>query len=178
MNKKLNLEIRSPVVADAKDILDYLKVVGGETDNLTFGAEGHPNTVAQEEQFIAALSPSLNQIMLLGLIDGEIIAIGSLFGSNRERMKHSLELGISVKRAYWHQGVATLLINKLIEIARQSHHVIQITLTVISDNHRAKSLYQKLGFKETGIHARQLKINDMYKDTIIMVLPIKEITDD
>ena len=34
------LEIRKVTASDAKNILEYCKVIGGESDNLTFGAEG------------------------------------------------------------------------------------------------------------------------------------------
>jgi len=169
----IDLIVRPPVVGDAKAILDYLKIVGAETDNLTFGAEGHPNTVEQEEKFIASIGKDHNGIMLLGLVEDEIIAIGSLFGSSRERLKHSLELGISVKRAYWHMGVASKVIKQMIEIAQTFEHVIQVTLSVIVDNQRAIGLYHKLGFIDTGIHHRHIKVKDKYKDTLIMVLPLR-----
>ena len=41
--------------SDAAALLEYLKRVGGESDNLTFGAEGVPFSVEQEENFIKKL---------------------------------------------------------------------------------------------------------------------------
>lgn len=172
-NKQIDLQIRPPVKEDAAAILEYLRIVGGETDNLTFGSEGHPNTIEQEERFIESIGKDHSGIMLLGLSNREIVAIGSLFGSPRPKLRHSLELGISVKRAYWHQGVGTSIILKMIEWARQQDHIIQITLSVVYDNFNAIALYHKLGFIDTGRHARQIKVNGEYKDTIIMVLPLK-----
>ena len=43
---------------DAAAILDYLKIVGGETDNLNMGAEGIPITVEVEEAFPRSASVS------------------------------------------------------------------------------------------------------------------------
>ena len=34
---------------DAAALIEFLRVVGGESDNLTFGAEGIPVTVEEEE---------------------------------------------------------------------------------------------------------------------------------
>jgi RimJ/RimL family protein N-acetyltransferase len=82
-------------------LLEYLKIIGGESDNLTFGPEGHPNTVEQEEAFIESLTSSETHLMVVADYDGEIIGDASLSGSPRERLRHSLELGISVKKAYW-----------------------------------------------------------------------------
>lgn len=38
------MEYRKPIKEDAKNMLEYLKQVGGESDNLTFGKEGLPFT--------------------------------------------------------------------------------------------------------------------------------------
>ena len=36
----MNILITKAMPEDAKEILEYLKKIGGETDNLTFGSEG------------------------------------------------------------------------------------------------------------------------------------------
>ena len=38
----MNITYRTAVPSDAVQILEYLKQVGGETDNLSFGADGIP----------------------------------------------------------------------------------------------------------------------------------------
>lgn len=42
----MNITIEKTAKQDAAAILEYLKIVGGETDNLTFGAEGMPSKVS------------------------------------------------------------------------------------------------------------------------------------
>lgn len=173
MNDSLkNLIIRQPVKADAAPLLEYLKIIGGESDNLSFGSEGHPNTIEQEEAFIEALDRSMTHIMVVADYAGEIVGDASLFGSPRERLKHSLELGISVKKAYWNMGVATRLFEALIERARAWPHIIQITLEVKSDNERAIRLYEKFGFTVTGVRPKRMHIDGVYHDTILMVKPL------
>lgn len=51
-DKELNLIISDTQVEDAAEILDYLKTVGGETHNLTFGKEGVSLSVEEEQQRI------------------------------------------------------------------------------------------------------------------------------
>lgn len=41
----MNITIQRATTADAAAILEHLKQVGGETDNLTFGAEGMPFSI-------------------------------------------------------------------------------------------------------------------------------------
>ncbi|MFA5235884.1 MAG: GNAT family protein [Bacilli bacterium] len=172
-NDLTDLVIRQPVKADAGPLLEYLKIIGGESDNLSFGPEGHPNTIEQEETFIEALERSETHLMVVADYGGEIIGDASLFGSPRERLRHSLELGISVKKAYWHMGVATRLLEAIIDRVRALPHVIQITLEVKSDNERAIRLYEKFGFTVTGVRSKRMHIKGVYYDTILMVKPLK-----
>lgn len=50
MEKKNAFTITRARPEDAAALLDYLKIVGGETDNLSFGAEGVPLWRRREEQ--------------------------------------------------------------------------------------------------------------------------------
>ena len=39
---------------EAAELLDYLKIVGGETNNLSFGAEGVPLSLEAEQDYLRA----------------------------------------------------------------------------------------------------------------------------
>ena len=52
---QMEIQIRRAEASDAAELLDYLKQIGGETDNLTFGAEGLPFTVEAEAAFLKQL---------------------------------------------------------------------------------------------------------------------------
>ena len=39
---------------EAAALLDYLKIIGGETDNLSFGAEGVPLSIEEEQAYLRA----------------------------------------------------------------------------------------------------------------------------
>ena len=54
MEKKTPFMITQVRPEDAAALLDYLKCVGGETDNLSFGPEGVPLDVEAETQYLAA----------------------------------------------------------------------------------------------------------------------------
>ena len=43
------IEIRKATASDAENILEYCKIIGGESDNLTFGSEGVSITVEIEK---------------------------------------------------------------------------------------------------------------------------------
>lgn len=57
------IEKASPT--DAAAMLDYLRQIGGETDNLTFGAEGLSFTIEEEAAHIKQTENSCDEIMLV-----------------------------------------------------------------------------------------------------------------
>ena len=91
----MNIIINKALPEDAKALLEYLKQVGNETDNLSFDGEGLPFTVEDETKYLAQLKTSTDDIMLLAKIDGKIIGNASLNRYPR-RMSHRGELAITV----------------------------------------------------------------------------------
>ena len=89
-------------------MLQYLKIIGGETNNLSFGPEGVPLSVEAEEAYLRVQEGSADNVQYLARVDGEIIGTASL---NRKpnRMRHRGEFGISLKKAWWGCGAASAL---------------------------------------------------------------------
>lgn len=63
---------------DAAQLLAYLKRVGSETDNLTFGAEGLPGTAEQEAAYLRRMLESPDDVQYVVRYRGSIVADGSL----------------------------------------------------------------------------------------------------
>jgi RimJ/RimL family protein N-acetyltransferase len=168
------LLIRSLTGADAPAMIEYLKAVGGESDNLTFGAEGIPMTLEQETAFLDGLKTNPNTIMIAGFIDGNLVSAGNLSASPRVRMRHNATLGISVRKGVWNQGVATKMIEQMIELARNSEFIEIVNLRVREDNVPAIHLYEKLGFFHTGRVYKEFHVGGVYYDTLIMSLDLSK----
>ena len=150
---------RKPNKEDAANMLQYLKRIGGESDNLTFGSEGLPFTIKQEEEYLDKLTAPC---IIAVEEDGTIVGDGSLELGVR-RISHSAELGISVCKAYWGKGVGSTIMNMLIQEAKD-RGITKINLKVRADNERAKALYKKFGFVKEGYFTRMLKVGDEYFD--------------
>ena len=141
------IEKASPT--DAALILEYLKQVGGETDNLTFGAEGLPFSVESEAEFISGMEKSCDDIMLVAKDGSKIIGNASLTRLPR-RMKHRGDFAVSVAKEYWNKGVGSQLLHEVINFAKENSFEI-IDLQVRSDNLSAIHLCENLDSKKSEL---------------------------
>lgn len=67
------VEIRKAAAYDAEKILEYCKIIGSESDNLTFGAEGVSITVDKEREYLENIFRSDKQLYLVAVNDDEIV---------------------------------------------------------------------------------------------------------
>ncbi len=165
------IEIREGRPEDAEAVLAYTKIVGGETDNLTFGAEGLGVTPEQEAEFLRGIKENPRAVFLCAWKDGELIGTGYLEAMNR-RMKHRSRLAISILKSEWNKGVGSEMMKRLIAFAR-GIGVELVELEVRSDNKRAIHLYEKFGFKRIGTSPAFFRIGDEYIDFELMYLDLR-----
>ena len=154
----MNILIERATCADAAELLQYLKQIGGETDNLSFGSEGLPFTPESEAAYLDQIENSCDDIMLIARENGKIVGSASLNRLPR-RMCHRGEVSVSVLREYWNKGVGSLLMEEIIRFAAINSFEV-IDLQVRSDNIAAIHLYEKFGFIKIGTHPNCFKIGN------------------
>ena len=152
---------RTPCGDDAAEMIRYLKSVGSESDNLTFGAEGLPVTEEQERKFLSSIGPNAYVVSAVD-DDGRITGDASLERGPR-RLHHAAELGISTLKEYWGRGIGSRLMEEMIAYAKENG-ITKINLRVRADNERAKALYKKFGFVKEGDDRRMMEIGGEYFD--------------
>ena len=157
---------------DAKDLLEYFKLIGGESDNLSFGKEGLPFTIEQEQKYIVDNINFIENALFIAKKDGEIIG-NSSFSSLSGRYSHRGEISVTVLKQYWNCGVGSELIKQAIKFAKECSEIEVISLEVRSDNISAIALYRKFGFEQIGHYRKFMKINEAYYDADLMNLYIK-----
>ena len=162
------IRIRHARVSDARTLLAYLKRVGGQTDNLTFGAEGIGLTEIEEHAFLADLLTRDNSFAIVAEWNGHLVAMLTFVGGTRERLRHGGEMGISIDRTCWGIGLGRRMIQLLLEWAPTTGIVRKINLIVRADNTRAIGLYESLGFKIEGRIVRELMVNGAMHDSLMM----------
>ena len=166
------IEIRRAVPDDAGAVLAYLQMVGGESDNLTFGPEGPGLTEAEEREYLARAAASDNALVLLALHEGTIVGSLSFEGGRRARIRHTGEVGISVARAYTGKGIGRVLLEALIEWAEASGVIRKLNLRTRVDNTGAIRLYERLGWVAEGRITRDQGIANIFTDTLFMGRPV------
>lgn len=164
------LAIRGATKADAPALLDYLAHIGGESPNLTLGAAGLHPTLEEEQAYIAAAAPP--NLLLLGFVDGQLAADASLTAPRpaQTRIRHTAELGLSVRKAFWGRGIGTAMLQALLHAARQNGQTRLLYLGVRDGNAPAIHLYEKCGFRETGRLPGFFEVDGRYDDEIYMAL--------
>lgn len=155
---------------DAAALLEYLKIVGGETDNLSFGTEGVPLSVDEETAYLRYQIDSADNVQYLAKVNHKIIGTASLNRKPR-RMSHRGEFGISLKKAYWGCGIASALMEAILTFAK-ANGFEQLNLEVRSDNARAIRLYEKYGFEKLCTFPGFFKINGVSIDFYLMNLKL------
>ena len=70
------------------------------------------------------------------------------------------KISIALLKEYWNQGIGTLLFQELIRIAEENPNLIQIELEFVEGNSRARALYEKMGFRITGVKPNAIRLKD------------------
>lgn len=63
-------------------------------------------------------------------------------------------------KEYWNQGIGTRLFQELIRIAEENPNLIQMELDFVEGNSRARALYEKMGFRITGVKPNAIRLKD------------------
>ena len=136
--------IKEALPEDAEARIAYSKQVGSETDNLSFGKEGFPISLEEEQEEIRTFSKDPKSVCYFAWKNGNLVGSGEL-------------------RAF----------PKLIDYAGEND-VELINLEVRGDNSRAIHLYEKFGFKKVGTLPAYFKVGEEYIDLDSMVLDLRK----
>jgi GNAT superfamily N-acetyltransferase len=100
---------------------------------------------------------------------GELIGTAGFAIQQGEKNAHKGRLwGMYVRPSSRSLGVGRLLMNAVLDVARQNVELIQ--LSVVRENRSARNLYESVGFLEFGMELKALKQGDKYYDEVHMAL--------
>jgi len=162
--------LRATTEGDAAELCVLLPQLHIESDFLGWMTGEWNMTVQQEREFIREHLAVPRQALFCVESDGAIVAICGAQQTKFRRNAHVAEIGMSVRKAYWGQGIGRTTGEYLKEWGRNVG-LRKLTLRVFDDNARAIALYRSLGFIEEGrLRQDVLRAGGGYSDTLVMGL--------
>ncbi|MBP1936554.1 RimJ/RimL family protein N-acetyltransferase [Paenibacillus sediminis] len=159
--------IRNIKVDDAERFLNLSKQLDEETKFMLYEPGERKTTLEAQTERISSILSSNNSMIFVAEADGEIVGYLGAFGSDLNRIKHSVHIVVGILQKYTGQGIGSKLFQELEDWARKQH-IHRLELTVMSHNQAAFALYKKVGFEVEGIKKHSLIVDDEYVDEYYM----------
>jgi RimJ/RimL family protein N-acetyltransferase len=164
IGKNQPFPIREAAAQDAEAVIEYVHAISGETDFLSFGPGEFDISLDQERDILQRYREADNQLYLIGLLNSQIVSALSFAGGHRPRTQHTGEFGLSVRKACWGLGIGSLMLDALLDWARDTQIIAKVNLRVRTDNQRAIALYLRKGFALEGTIRKAIRIDGTYYD--------------
>jgi len=162
--------LRAPRWEDLDDLLDFINSLVDEGVDIL-----RDKRVTREEEanWLGRRLADIENNRIIGIVaevDGNVVA-NSEVARKSGIMGHVGELGISVKTGFRDMGIGTEIMKTLIEKSQRMGLKV-LALDVFASNDRARHLYKKMGFEETGKIPRGICRKGEYIDLIRMTMTL------
>jgi RimJ/RimL family protein N-acetyltransferase len=170
------LIVRTPELGDEEGLINLMQAVDSETKFLAREPGEFNFTLEQERKFISNIINDESSFFLIAEINGRIIGNCSVgIVSSNKRFLHRAGMGITVRKDFWNKGIGKNMMKECIKWCEEKG-VEQLELEVVTQNDRAISMYQYLGFDIYGTKKHALKYSDgTYADEYFMCLFLNDI---
>ena len=153
--------LRSPHEDDAEEMLQFIIKASGETDFLMkYPEEWAEFSLEQEKAFINDDYFNQNGMMISCIVDGKIAGNCQISFRTGMKDRHRASVAIALLQEFWNLGIGTKMFEEMFRIARERNGVRQIELDFIEGNSRARHLYEKMGFRITGVKPDAIRMKD------------------
>ena len=153
--------IRSPRDEDIQGMLDYLYISAGETEFiLRYPEECGKYTPEGEKALFDRMNASENEAMLVCLVEGKVAGNCQIGWRTGIKTRHRADVAIALLKEYWNQGIGTRMFREMIRIAEENENILQMELEFVEGNTRARALYEKMGFRITGVKPNAIRLRD------------------
>ncbi len=153
--------LRSPKDEDIQGMLDYLFVSAGETEFiLRYPEECGKYTAEGEKALFDRINASENEAMLVCLVEGKVVGNCQILWKTGIKTRHRASVAIALLKEYWNLGIGTRMFQEMIRIAEENPNILQMELDFVEGNSRARALYEKMGFRITGVRPDAIRLKD------------------
>lgn len=153
--------LKTPCIEDAEKMLNYIKKACGETDFLArYPEEWNGVSVEVEEKWVKNLRESQNTLAITCYINCEIAGNCEINFRGGIKTYHRATVAIAILKEYWNLGIGSAMFAELISAAESRTEAEIVELEFVEGNDRAKSFYEKYGFKIVGERPNAFKLKD------------------
>lgn len=166
-----NIKIQTATFKDIKNIKE-LMIEALKLDPLAFSVNVEEYEDNSEDWWNSYITPymfSAKDRMFLAYKEDKLTGMIGIVYDYKKRRKHSATIvWFYVLPEFRNQGIGRELLTKAIDNAKEDQNIIKITLLVNSQQENALKIYKEFGFKNNGKLEKELKVGDIFVDTIIM----------
>jgi RimJ/RimL family protein N-acetyltransferase len=166
----MEINIRKGNIEDAGQLIKHIQVVLNESNFMLTSPDEYHSSIEKQEKWLKEFDKE-GHILLVAEVGDSIIGALDFELCSRKRISHVGYLSISIQEEYCNKGIGHLLMDELLNYAKQHPKIEKVCLEVFSHNERAIHFYKKLGFKEEGRKVKFVKFDEgNYVDEIEMYL--------
>ena len=153
--------IRNPREEDIEAMLKYIRASAEETEFLNRAPEDFDRyTYEGEKEIFKKWNESENDLALVGIVDGKLAGNCQIVFFDRKKIRHRASIGIAFTTEFWGLGIGSAFLQELIDAAKARPEMRQIELEFVEGNSRARALYEKMGFRITGVRPNAVRLKD------------------
>ena len=162
-----SITVRKATEADAPGLVAIVQAIAAERIHSAIDV---PWTVKEERKYIASLS-NREAVHVAVTTSGQIVGFQSLdlWAPTLKSMMHVAQLGTFLLPEWRRRGVGRLLFRTTEAFARSAGYS-KMVIQVRASNESAKEFYRRLGFRACGRLKRQVRIDGLEDDEILMEL--------
>ncbi|MGI0148571.1 MAG: GNAT family N-acetyltransferase [Thermoplasmata archaeon] len=161
--------LRPARMEDAESTLRNVNRIGQEEVYIMI--EEVPD-LRQERRWLSAFD-GVRNVLIVAIADGEVIGAADCHAGTFPKDGHMGGIGIAIQSGWREGGLGRRMMERVLEWMR-SRGFKKAELAVFATNHRARHLYDSLGFVEEGIRRKHVRIRGEYVDEILMGLWLGE----
>ena len=161
------LQIRRAVIDDVQDCLN---IYNYEVEHGVATLDLEPRTLEEWREWYNAHSDEHHPI-IVGTIDDVVVGYASLSPYRlKDAFKSTVELSIYIHQDYRGQGVATRLMERILEMAKADTMIHNVVSVITAGNEGSTKLHNRFGFTYCGLTPEVGFKHGKYQDTETYVL--------